>query len=841
MERLIECILYTDGFPNPQRSDGGWEVSALFIVKEQTVIIYFCKDLKWSMEGALFNKANAVITCKITEIKQTEVHCITTDNVPLRLQHRLSGTNMVYLLQQSSSAPNITSAVDISKFTHVLSFKPREDHGYYPINQFKEHVYVFFDVKLDESFSLYTLSNVRMTLRTPKLVFKGRGEDQECQEVNVKDATSFVVKFSNVSYCDITEDASLLIELFFDVKEGRRECVCPLNINGELNKGVETRKCRCKLMRNGELISGILPLDFVCDPVLERTDSCPISTVRVLFNSLERVVLHCPVTQASENRTDVFNITKFTNINESEFTTVNDRDTAEVIRQCRSLSIRKQKPSDLELKLFEKRYHYLTTSFSDIGFWVLRATQMAELETGIGYLEDAISFVKQKMRDRWPRLPFPRILPYFAHQTNCDILQKRIGEPLFNQLMLDDIIQHIPFIAEMLKRDARGAVIDHIIDLAKSDKTRAEPFIKGLVWEIASNVRKNDENYSQFQGQFEKLLTKAIRKDQQATIKNDIELVVRLVSDNNNFITLDLWKDGDMDDPSKYQSVDMSLPFIDARITNITKRKVYKSATNPEQITVITTKGDEKTTFMVKKGDDLLNDKLILVLSKYIYQELKENGQIDMQYTTYSITEMGNYKGVVQFIPDVEELESFLSSNDPESFITGHTRNGSLTTEEQLTLMLNLSKSFAMCCVLNYMFMIRDRHPHNYMIQKDTGKVFHIDFGFIFGRGVPWKGFEPEVTIFNGINELIKKYHLEKSFHQYAYWAWNKVKELSQDIITLFAIICYGTIDPKEMDRVEKRIMESDFETFKEVVTQKGTVTFSEVNRFFHNTASYLK
>ena len=34
-----------------------------------------------------------------------------------------------------------------------------------------------------------------------------------------------------------------------------------------------------------------------------------------------------------------------------------------------------------------------------------------------------------------------------------------------------------------------------------------------------------------------------------------------------------------------------------------------------------------------------------------------------------------------------------------------------------------------------YVLGIRDRHPGNYMLQNDTGKFFHIDFGHFLGHG----------------------------------------------------------------------------------------------------------
>lgn len=50
------------------------------------------------------------------------------------------------------------------------------------------------------------------------------------------------------------------------------------------------------------------------------------------------------------------------------------------------------------------------------------------------------------------------------------------------------------------------------------------------------------------------------------------------------------------------------------------------------------------------------------------------------------------------------------------------------------TVHQNFTKSTAGYCIISYVLGLGDRHPDNIMVNKDNGKLFHIDFGHFLGN-----------------------------------------------------------------------------------------------------------
>ncbi|CAE8650253.1 unnamed protein product [Polarella glacialis] len=170
---------------------------------------------------------------------------------------------------------------------------------------------------------------------------------------------------------------------------------------------------------------------------------------------------------------------------------------------------------------------------------------------------------------------------------------------------------------------------------------------------------------------------------------------------------------------------------------------------------------------MVKEGDDLRQDQLVLQLIILMDSILKKYG-LDLQLTPYQVIALSTNDGLIEFVPDASNLSSILKdhNNDIQQFFRAHhpassSRSGAGPESDsdapppggwgphnsygiKPEVLENFVRSSAGYCVITYILGIGDRHLDNLMVTKE-GRLFHIDFGFILGKDP--KPFPPPMRI----------------------------------------------------------------------------------------------
>jgi phosphatidylinositol 3-kinase len=137
---------------------------------------------------------------------------------------------------------------------------------------------------------------------------------------------------------------------------------------------------------------------------------------------------------------------------------------------------------------------------------------------------------------------------------------------------------------------------------------------------------------------------------------------------------------------------------------------------------------------MIKTGDDLRQDQLVIMMIKLMDGLLKRSS-LDMCLTPYSIIATSPTSGMIEFVEQSQPLSQILANNNNSvlQFLKANAPQKGAKYDIRPDAMSNYVRSCAGYCVITYLLGVGDRHLDNLMITQN-GNFFHIDFGFMFGR-----------------------------------------------------------------------------------------------------------
>lgn len=137
---------------------------------------------------------------------------------------------------------------------------------------------------------------------------------------------------------------------------------------------------------------------------------------------------------------------------------------------------------------------------------------------------------------------------------------------------------------------------------------------------------------------------------------------------------------------------------------------------------------------MFKNGDDMRQDQLIIQMIRLMDTQLKRVG-LDLQLTPYRVLATSPSSGMLELVLSSKAVSAVLAehSNDIQRFFRAHHPAEGAEYGIDPEVMTTYVKSAAGYAVITYLLGIGDRHLDNIMLRSD-GHLFHIDFGYIFGR-----------------------------------------------------------------------------------------------------------
>ncbi|KRX01351.1 Protein kinase-like domain [Pseudocohnilembus persalinus] len=313
---------------------------------------------------------------------------------------------------------------------------------------------------------------------------------------------------------------------------------------------------------------------------------------------------------------------------------------------------------------------------------------------------------------------------------------------------------------------------------------------------------------------------------------------------------------------------------------------VFKSAMAPLKTTWKVknqdTNEEQKLEFIYKTGDDLRLDQLILQVFQFMENIFKDIN-LDFKLTPYKVLACSKSDGFMEFVPDTVTLQSITTdqkkykhtlvtffekiSNDPNLKYHKDMQNqANVVKNTEITksqkqkddskqnplihkeVMENYILSCAGYCVITYILGIGDRHLENIMMQN-TGKMLHIDFGFILGQD-PKRGSSPlklTADMVNGMGgKLSNNYQIFKlkCVNTYKY-----LRKYCKAIVTLFYLMIDSGMPFINKTAIEKMsqkfcLEETDGNAerhFLNILEESENSLMDRVNDKFHIYAGLIK
>ncbi|XP_066993314.2 phosphatidylinositol 3-kinase catalytic subunit type 3 isoform X2 [Anabrus simplex] len=254
------------------------------------------------------------------------------------------------------------------------------------------------------------------------------------------------------------------------------------------------------------------------------------------------------------------------------------------------------------------------------------------------------------------------------------------------------------------------------------------------------------------------------------------------------------------------------LPFPldpDVQIKGIVPEKatLFKSALMPSRLTFLTT-NDTEYVAIFKHGDDLRQDQLILQMIT-LMDKLLRRENLDLKLTPYRVLATSTRHGFVQFIESTPVAEVLATEGSIQNFFRKHHPSETGPYGIASEVMDTYVKSCAGYCVITYLLGVGDRHLDNLLLTT-SGKLFHIDFGYILGRDPkplppPMKLSKEMVEAMGGINSE----HYQE-FRKQCYTAFLHLRRHANLMLNLFSLMVDASVPDiaLEPDKAVKKVQD---------------------------------
>uniref|UniRef100_A0A667YRG0 Phosphatidylinositol 3-kinase catalytic subunit type 3 n=1 Tax=Myripristis murdjan TaxID=586833 RepID=A0A667YRG0_9TELE len=276
---------------------------------------------------------------------------------------------------------------------------------------------------------------------------------------------------------------------------------------------------------------------------------------------------------------------------------------------------------------------------------------------------------------------------------------------------------------------------------------------------------------------------------------------------------------------------------------------LFKSALMPAKL-IFKAEDGAMYTVIFKHGDDLRQDQLILQIISLMDKLLRKEN-LDLKLTPYKVLATSTKHGFMQFVQSVPVAEVLATEGNIQSFFRKHAPSEKGPYGISSEVMDTYVKSCAGYCVITYILGVGDRHLDNLLLTK-TGKLFHVDFGYILGRDP--KPLPPPMKLSKEMVEGMGGMQSEQyqEFRKQCYTAFLHLRRYSNLILNLFSLMVDANIPDiaLEPDKTVKKVQDkfrldlSDEEAvhyMQSLIDESVGALFAAVVEQIHKFAQYWR
>eukprot|EP00808_Paulinella_micropora_P001594 g58755.t1 len=192
-----------------------------------------------------------------------------------------------------------------------------------------------------------------------------------------------------------------------------------------------------------------------------------------------------------------------------------------------------------------------------------------------------------------------------------------------------------------------------------------------------------------------------------------------------------------------------------------------------------------------KVGDDLRQDQLMIQFIN-LMDSLFKKVKLDLCLTPYRVLATSTEDGFVEYVPDCRTVNDILDKYNRSIFKYLETCNP--RPADLQAALTRFVKSTAGYSIITYVLGIGDRHLDNVLVSS-RGNLFHIDFGFIFGKDP--KPFPPPMKFCKEMIEAMggaESSHY-RDFRKYCILAFNILRKNAKLILNLLNLMRDANIE----------------------------------------------